>query len=280
MSHNIGMIALDLDGTLLNSRKEVTEYTAKVLEEAVDAGTAVVVATGRPLTGLPENVLSLKGIRYALTANGARIYDLKDQKILYEKLLDFSTAEKILEIFGRFDALIEIYFDGQGYADGEKLKNISRYLPDYFMGKYIADTRKPVDDVKELFFNEKKPIDKAQAIFRSVEEKNEALRLLRVEASLSDLEITGALQTNIEINAEGVTKGKGLLRLGELLGIDREEIMACGDGNNDIAMMKEVGLAVAMKNSCDEILQIADYITASNDEDGVAKAVHKFVLNR
>lgn len=280
MNSKIKMVALDLDGTLLNSRKEVTEYTAKVLEKAVDAGVAVVVSTGRPLTGLPEEVLSLKGIRYALTANGARIFDLKDHHIIYEKLVDFETARKIFEIFSKFDALTEIYYDGQGYADREKLENISRYLPDYYMGRYIASTRKPVESVEEFFLSEKKPVDKAQAIFRSVEDKDKAISLLMADPLLANLEITGALTTNVEINAVGVNKGKGLLCLGEVIGISREEIMACGDGNNDVAMMHEVGFAVAMKNSCEEILAIADYITESNDDDGVAKAVEKFVLNR
>lgn len=280
MNGKIKMVALDLDGTLLNSKKEVTEYTAKVLEDAVDAGTAVVISTGRPLTGLPENVLSLKGVRYALTANGARIYDLKDNKVLYEKLVGFEEAEKTMEIFSQYDALIEIYYDGQGYADREKLENIFKYMPDYYMGKYIASTRKGVDSVRELFYKEGKAVDKVQAIFLSTDEKDEAVGRLRSESLLAELEVSGALTTNIEANAAGVNKGKGLLRLGELLGIRREEIMACGDGNNDVAMMQEVGFAVAMKNSCDEILELADYVTASNDEDGVAKAVEKFVLNR
>ncbi len=280
MNGKIKMVALDLDGTLLNSKKEVTEYTAKILEEAVDAGVAVVISTGRPLTGLPENVLSLKGVRYALTANGARIHDLRDHKVLYEKLVSFEEAEKIMEIFQQYDALIEIYYDGQGYADRTKLDHISKYMPDYYMGKYIASTRKGIDSVRELFYKERKAVDKMQAIFMSVDEKDEAVTRLRSESMLAGLEITGALTSNIETNAAGVNKGKGLLMLGELLGIRREEIMACGDGNNDAAMMREAGLAVAMKNSCDEILELADHVTASNDEDGVAKAVEKFVLNR
>ena len=85
--------------------------------------------------------------------------------------------------------------------------------------------------------------------------------------------------TNLEINAPGVNKGMGLIQLGRLLGIEREEIMACGDGNNDLMMLKEVGFGVAMANGADEVKEVADYITLSNEEDGVAAAIEKFVLN-
>ena len=92
------------------------------------------------------------------------------------------------------------------------------------------------------------------------------------------LELVGSLKYNIEINAAGVNKGKGLLELGEILGISREEIMAFGDGDNDIAMLREVGFGVAMENADEEVKAVADYVTGSNDEDGVAKAIARFVL--
>ena len=91
--------------------------------------------------------------------------------------------------------------------------------------------------------------------------------------------MTGALSNNIEVNNGGVNKGAGLLKLGEILGIKREEIMACGDGMNDLKMLKEVGFAVAMANGTKEIREAADYVTAANNEDGVARAIEKFVLN-
>ena len=91
-------------------------------------------------------------------------------------------------------------------------------------------------------------------------------------------EPTGALENNIEVNALGVNKGLGLLKLGELLGIERDEIMACGDGMNDLEMLKEVGFGVAMENAVEPVKDAADYITDSNENDGVAKAIEKFAL--
>ena len=95
---------------------------------------------------------------------------------------------------------------------------------------------------------------------------------------LGNLSISDSMGTNLEINAPGVNKGMGLIQLGRLLGIEREEIMACGDGLNDLAMLRAVGFGVAMANGNEEVKKYADYVTGSNDEDGVAKAIEKFVL--
>ena len=94
------------------------------------------------------------------------------------------------------------------------------------------------------------------------------------------LELVGSLKYNIEINARGVNKGTGLVNLGRILGIRREEIMACGDGDNDTAMMREAGFGVAMENAEEQVKQAADYITSGNEDEGAAKAIEKFVLNQ
>ena len=118
-------------------------------------------------------------------------------------------------------------------------------------------------------------MDKVQGLFADMKEREQAWQELK---QFDSLELVGSLKYNIEINAAGVNKGKGLLELGEILGISREEIMAFGDGDNDIAMLREVGFGVAMENADEEVKAVADYVTGSNDEDGVAKAIARFVL--
>lgn len=118
-------------------------------------------------------------------------------------------------------------------------------------------------------------MDKVQGLFADMKEREQAWQELK---RFDSLELVGSLKYNIEINAAGVNKGKGLLELGEILGISREEIMAFGDGDNDIAMLREVGFGVAMQNADEEVKAVADYVTGSNDEDGVAKAIARFVL--
>lgn len=135
------------------------------------------------------------------------------------------------------------------------------------MWEYMRKTRIPVDDIFELVDRENRGLDKTQALFADMSERKRAWEEL---ARHEDLELVGSLRYNIEVNAAGVNKGTGLVNLGSRLGIKREEIMAFGDGDNDTVMLKEVGFGVAMANGEPQVKEAADYITLSNEEDGVA----------
>ena len=273
----IKMIGLDLDGTLLNTKKELTDHTRRVLAEAIDAGILVLMATGRPFTGIPEELRTFPGIHYALTSNGARVLDTDHNKILIEQLLPLESARKALHIFEKYDTLSEIYFDGQGYADAAKLDNVGKYHHDPNMWNYVRTTRIAVPDIWDVIAKENRNMDKVQALFANMDERAAAWREL---SELKELELVGSLSYNIEINAAGVNKGTALVALGEMLGIPRESIMACGDGDNDVHLLQEVGFGVAMANAQPQVKEAADHITASNDEDGVARAIEKFALHR
>ena len=273
----IKMIGLDLDGTLLNTKKELTDHTRRVLAEAINAGILVLMATGRPFTGIPEELRTFPGIHYALTSNGARVLDTDHNKILIEQLLPMESAKKALRIFEKYDTLSEIYFDGQGYADAAKLDNVGKYHHDPNMWNYVRTTRIAVPDIWDVIAKENRNMDKVQALFANMDERAAAWKEL---SELKELELVGSLSYNIEINAAGVNKGTALVALGEMLGIPRESIMACGDGDNDVHLLREVGFGVAMANAQPQVKEAADYITASNDEDGVACAIEKFALHR
>ena len=111
---NYQMLVLDLDGTLLNEKKELTPRTRLALRKALDAGVVVLVATGRPWMGVPEELRNFPGMRYALTSNGARIVNTADGSVLEEHLLSPELGKRALEICGKYDTLQEIYFDGRG----------------------------------------------------------------------------------------------------------------------------------------------------------------------
>lgn len=271
----IKMIGLDLDGTLLNTRKELTERSREALRKAIDQGILVLVATGRPYTGIPEELRNFPGIRYALTSNGARILDTQTGTVLIEELLHWEDARRALRVMRKYDTLQEIYYDGQGYADRTKLEEIHRYHHNPHMWEYVQKSRIAVSDIMEVIDREKRDMDKVQGLFADMREREQAWQEL---AKDKRIELVGSLKYNIEINAAGVNKGKGLIKLGELLGICREEIMACGDGDNDVEMLREAGFGVAMENAEEEVKRAADYITETNDEDGVAKAIERFVL--
>ena len=275
MEQKIKMIGLDLDGTLLNEKKELLPYTKEVLRRALDKGVVVLIATGRPWMGIPEELRKFPGIRYALTSNGARILDIREGTVLIEQLLSRESAKKALEICGKYDTLQEVYYDGQGYASADKMAHVEKYHHNPNMWEYLRTTRIPVQDIFRLVDEEERGLDKVQALFADMNER----RLAWDELSRVDgLELVGSLGYNIEVNAAGVNKGTGLVELGKLLGIKREEIMACGDGDNDTVMLREVGFGVAMANAEDQVKAAADYITDSNDNEGAAKAIEKFVL--
>lgn len=275
MEQKIKMIGLDLDGTLLNEKKELLPYTKEVLRRALDKGVVVLIATGRPWMGIPEELRTFPGMRYALTSNGARILDIREGTVLIEQLLSRESAKKALEICGKYDTLQEVYYDGQGYASADKMAHVEKYHHNPNMWEYLRTTRIPVQDIFRLVDEEERELDKVQALFADMNER----RLAWDELSRVDgLELVGSLGYNIEVNAAGVNKGTGLVELGKLLGIKREEIMACGDGDNDTVMLREVGFGVAMANAEDQVKAAADYITDSNDNEGAAKAIEKFVL--
>ena len=269
------MIGMDLDGTLLKTNKELTPYTKDVLQRAIRQGIIVMPATGRPISGVPKELLEFPGIRYAVTANGARVVDTNSGKAIVEELLPHNTASKLMDVFEHYDTFREIYFDGVGYASKEALENISKYLSVPAMADYITSTRIAVEDVRKKFEETDQPVDKIQALFTSVEDRDAARKEIE---GIQEIEITGALAMNIEVNAAGVNKGKAMIELGKVLGIPREEIMAFGDGDNDLKMIMEVGTGVAMENGVASVKEAADYVTVSNDEEGVAKFIEKYVL--
>ena len=275
MSAKIKMIGLDLDGTLLTDRKELTARTKNVIAEAIRQGIIVLVATGRPWMGVPEELREFPGMKYALTSNGARILDACTGRVIEEHLLSPELAKKSLEICGKYDTLQEVYFDGQGYAEAEKMAHVEKYHKNPNMWEYMRKTRIPAENLTELIDRENRGLDKTQALFADMGERTRAwAELERVDG----LELVGSLKYNIEINAAGVNKGAGLISLGKLLGIKREEIMACGDGDNDAVMLREAGFGVAMANAEEQVKEAADYITLSNEEEGVAFAIEKFAL--
>lgn len=275
MKPQIKMIGLDLDGTLLTDKKELLPYTMRVLNEAIARGIYVLAATGRPVTAIPEKILHYPGIRYAVTSNGARVIDLQENKVLIEHLLPYDKGIWALKVLRKYDTMQEAFLDGQGYVEKGQLEKIEHYHRNPNMWTYVKDTRKGVEDILAFAEQKHRDFDKVQGIFGSFEKRESAWKELEQEKGLV---LVSSVGYNIEINAAGVDKGASLVALGKLLGIKREEIMACGDGENDAAMLREVGFGVAMANAEESAKAAADYVTLSNEEEGAAKAIEKFAL--
>lgn len=275
MHNNIKMVGLDLDGTLLTSEKKVTDYTKNILEKAIAQGCEVLISTGRPLSAVSKEVFRIEGMRYAVTVNGAKIYDLRSGNVIFEKPVPFDVAVKVMDICCAYESIPELITVDKIYTNARCLEHLEEYYDHPSMIEYVLTTRTGVPDVREMLMHTKQSIDKLRAVFRDPKERLEARERLQ---KIPGIVIANSSTVDLEINVEGADKGTGLLWLGEQLGIEKEEIMACGDSYNDYEMLKAVGFAVAMENGEDSVKAIADYITDTNDHDGVAKAFEKFVL--
>ena len=275
----IKLIGLDLDGTLFDSFKRVSNKNIIAISRAIEKGVAVAPVTGRSLLNIPEKFTAIEGVNYAVTTNGSSVYRLEDGACLYRNWLAADKALEILKALEGFVAPACCFIEGHSFMDSKWRAGIydngwDKPTADYFYNqmefvnnieKYIEDNADSVEKitVNLPFENGKKRC--GEQIYGKLTE-------------LGGLSIVSGNPYNFEITKEGVNKGSGLLALGEALGISLSEIMGVGDDGNDYMMIKSAGLGVAMENAVQPIKDIADFITLSNDNDGVAYAIEKFVL--
>ena len=275
MEHKIKIVAVDMDGTLLNSKKVVSDYTIQVLKQALEKGVYIVPATGRTPLGLPDELNQMSGLRYGIFFNGAIVYDMLKKKPLYTDYMEVDTTIELLKFAEKYDVMCDIYIDGFGYCEGRWLENLAYYNIDPHMIDLVHRTRKPVDNLVDFLKNYKGPIEKMNIFFHDSKERLEAMEAYK---ELGNCKVVSSLGNNIELNSPTCSKGISLMRLAEYLNIDKSGVMACGDATNDLEMIELAGFGVAMENGMEEVKEIADYVTDSNDDDGVAKAIEKFVF--
>lgn len=277
MERRIKLIALDLDGTLLDSRKRVSQRNLDALEKARRMGVLIVPVTGRPAQGLPQAVLDLPGLRYAVTSNGATIRDLQENRYLLEKHLTPADCLRVLEACADFDMIREIFREGVGYlTQGDRDILWARYEGTPMM-EYVLGTRRVLPGSLEEFLREDdRPLEELFFLTDSPEVK-EALRQ-RLSA-LPDISFADPAPKDLEVMVGGINKGEALLYLLNLLGIEPQETLAIGDGGSDLPLLKAAGIGVAMDNALPFVKEAADWVTASCDADGVALALEKVVFS-
>ena len=277
MKKEIKLIAFDLDDTLLTSDKQVTDHTKAALQEAADRGISLMPATGRPYFAVPEVVKELPMVRYLLTSNGAAIWDKREETVVYSDYVPFETACRVLDLTRGADVLTEFYSRGRSYAckEGyEKALHVWQRIPESFK-KDLVRYRQPVDDLEGCIRSGAYPIEKFRLTFGDL-----ALQE-KIAGDLMDmggLKIVHGASYNIELNTLTGNKGQALTGFAGQKGISMEMVMAFGDSENDLTMMKSAGTGVAMGNALPEVKAAADLVTCSNDEDGVAAAIEKYVL--
>ena len=270
----VKLIALDLDGTLFNSQSQISAHNIDTIKKANEAGAAVVISTGRPYSGLPFEQLKGSGIRFAITTNGSAIYEIESGKCLFEEAMDEDIILPILDFLLTKDIHMDAFIGGKGYtpvqcvAAGQKLANPPA------LKHYILNTRVRVDNLPLFIHENQLKVQKMTLnfypegdIFKDREEVRKYL-----ESNPAVTTVSGGYN-NLEFTRADVNKGVGLQKMAQLLDIPVAQTMAVGDTENDLAIIRAAGFGVAMGNATAAVKSAADYITTSNDEDGVATAI-------
>ncbi len=265
------LLALDLDGTLTNNKKEITEYTRATLLEAQRQGVRLILASGRPVFGIAPLAETLQLKEYGgfiLAYNGGQIIRCGTGEVLYEQMLDPEVLPYFYECSKRNGFEILTY-DGDDVICENPDNEYVRY--ECFLNKMAC---RKVPDFLEAIHGLK---PKCLIV-------GEPERLARLEAEMAErLSGTNSVYRSeaffLELVPKGIDKARSLDALLAKLNLRPENLMACGDGYNDLSMIRYAGLGVAMANAKPEVRAAADYITLSNEEDGVAAVVRKFILS-
>ncbi len=288
------LVAIDLDGTMLNQYGIITEKTKKAISKTQEKGVEVMIASGRAITSVKRFSKEINSNKYFISGNGAITYDIKNNKILYENILSKTKALKIIKICEENSIYYNVYTE-----NGIIAKNLS-YNTLYY---YKDNLTKPdenrthiniVENVYDYFEQREEKIlkimicDEHKTVFNSIVRKLKELSEIEVlEVSHMSRKIIKQGTDEIaleyfytEVSAKDVDKWNALEEIMGLMNISKEEVVTIGDNANDLKMITNAGLGVAMGESAPYVKQSADIIAPTNDEDGVAIILNKiFELN-
>ena len=270
---NYQLIALDMDGTLLDSEKRVLRSSTEAIGEALAAGRTVAICSGRSPKMIELDRASYEGVRYAICCNGTILYDLDEHRVLSAEPFDHEVVTRAVAAVGEADAMVDVFSGPHMYCQTDQLAWMGHYLMGRYTGLYEA-TATPVGDVLATLLDPSASIQKFIYHFADPADRE------RARARLGDLpvELAYSEDASLELSPAGVNKGSGLVALARLLGLPIEAVVAVGDAENDVSMLRAAGLGVAMGNATPEALAAADVTVADNDHGGVAEAIRRFLL--
>ncbi len=262
------LLALDLDGTLLNSRKEITQQTRDAIARLQTKGIHVVLCTGRIVGEAAEFAREIRCDDLMVTAGGAAIATASNEKILRDWAMPCEIGAKVVEAVQDIPVRIMIYVGDKIYINPFSDRDfVVNYRVEGFHANKVV-----MEDIAGYIREHKLKVSKAYAI-GAQRDLDHALQSIR---PLPYISITNSGSDNFEIMPAGVDKGMALVKLGQMLGVTPEEMVAIGDSDNDAAMLRAVGAPVAMGNADESIKRIARYITADCNHNGIAQAIQYF----
>lgn len=261
------IIALDMDGTLLTEEKIITENTKKALKDLEKKGVKVVLASGRPVEGLRQYLEELDLIKdddYVLSYNGALVQNAKTHEILSKIVLKGSDLKRIYKVSKELNVNIHAFSAKEGLITPKTSRYTEREARMNGLDIHIKNFDEVDDDediIKVMMIDEPEILDPAIA---------------KIPDDIKrDYSVFKSAPFFYEFTNKDVNKGLGLKFLSEYLHVDRKDVIACGDAENDLSMVKFAGLGVAMENAEDIVKENADFITSSNDDEGIVKVIEK-----
>lgn len=281
MADALRIVALDLDGTLLDSQKRLSEVNRQALATAAEKGALIVPTTGRFFGMMPAAIRELPFVRYAITINGAQVYDRETDAAIVREEIPLEIARAVMALLDEYDVIYDCYRNNWGWMNEAFKAKAADYATDAHYQKMIRDFRRPVPELKAHLAATADEGDVQKImLFTRLDAAKDATRPIAdaVTARFPQLKVTNSTWNNLEINIRTAHKGQALGRFAEHLGLSLANCIAFGDGANDLTMVEAAGTGVAMANACEAVLAAADYVTSSNDEDGVAAALRHFAL--
>ena len=288
------LVAIDLDGTMLNSYGVVSEETKNTIKEIEKQGVEVIIASGRPIDSIKQIAKEIESKNYFIAGNGAIIYDMKKDEIIYEKTLSKEKVLEIIKICEENSISYNVYTEREILATSLKY-NVLYYHKENLKKEENKKTKiNIVNNMYEYVKNKEDArflkitiCDESKTVFNSIIKKLKDVKnieILDVSHMARKTIVQGTEEYQIsyyytEISTENVDKWDAIQFLIEKLNIKKEEVIAIGDNINDKKMIENSGLGIAMKQSTPSILEVADEITEGNNEDGVAKILQKYYKN-
>lgn len=268
------MLVTDLDGTLLKNDKTISDYTYNTLKKLHDMGVEIVACSGRSYLAMPEIIRNLDFVNYYIGCNGANVIDQKNNKAILKNEIRNEVAMDILRYVEPMDIYTDCSVNDNAYVERYKFEHLRDYLQDEYLIYSISRSRKPYDNVMSIKDNFQK-----LEFFIEDDVERKALQDKLVGLHPDEVEAIISYKINFEIGPKGVNKGTAVQFLCDYLNIKHDELIVCGDNPNDIPSLSLAALKIVTSNGDEQVKAIADYVTDSCDDDGIAKAIDKLIFN-
>ena len=272
---SVKCIALDMDRTTLNAQGMLSEENKKAIRLAIEKGVHVVIASGRAFSSLPGEVTEIPGIEYAVTCNGAEVYEISTGRCLKSSCLSPESVERILSLTEKGDVAYEGFIRGKAFAGEEYVKDPVRFGATRQAVDYVQRTRQMEPDIRAFLLSHKEELNSMDIIVKNEDVKEAVSALL--EKEVPDIYITSSIVQLIEISSLHSGKHNGVRFIADQLGLSMEEVAAFGDADNDADMLKEAGVGIAVGNASGRAMEAADMVVPHHDRDGVAAGIYRLL---